>query len=176
MFSTRIPTTPRWLMVLALLPLTFPSLSHASAGEHPKEHPKGDARENGAVTKEDLAKAVEDYVKKTAAKKGGHFTVYDGKENKKLSLTLTRVHKDRLSRVGPGTYFACADFVAENGDTYDLDIFMKGENAESLEATDVTIHKKNGAERYTWSEEDGVWVKKTSGSGGEHPTEHPLGR
>lgn len=174
MLLTRILTAPRWLALFALLPLAFPSLSHASAGEHPREHPKGTEGAKGAVTREELARAIEDYVKKTAAKKGGRFTVYDGKEKKKLSLTLERVHKDRLSRVGPDIYFACADFVAENGDMYDIDIFMEGAGARSLEATDVTIHKKNGVERYTWSEEGGVWVKKP-GNGGEHPEEHPKG-
>jgi hypothetical protein len=131
---------------------------HPKGGaEHP-EHPKGESKPS--LTKDELAEAVEAYVQKESAKHDGAFVVKDPVEKKDLSLTLKQVHRERLSQVAPGTYFACADFSAADGTTYDLDIFMKGKDKDHMKTTDVTIHKKNGVERYTWYEDNGVWKKK----------------
>jgi len=126
--------------------------------ENPKEHPKSEGSEK--VTKEQLADAIVKYVNDESAKTGGRFEVDDPVDKQTLSLELKLVHKDRLSPIGADTYFACADFVSKDGVTYDLDIFMKGPDAAHLQTTEVTIHKKNGKERYTWYEEGGVWMKK----------------
>ena len=66
---------------------------------------------------------------------------------------------DRLTGIGNDTYFACADFQASNGKVYDLDIFMNGETTDDLAVTEISVHKEEGAERYGWREEDGVWVQ-----------------
>ena len=80
-------------------------------------------------------------------------------QNKPLALTLEDVHKDRLGDLGDGSYFACADFKDSGGDTYDMDIFMK-RGKTGMEATDISVHKKNGVARYDWVEKDGIWSKK----------------
>ena len=83
---------------------------HPTTGEqaeHPAEHP-APARES-AMTKEDLAEAIERFVKDDAVLKGGYFLVYDKMAGKPLVLTLKKVHKDRLATIGHGVYFACAD-------------------------------------------------------------------
>ena len=49
--------------------------------EQPAEHPVGKKKEPG-LTKEELADAIEAYVKKEAEKKGGFFVVYDSKSEK----------------------------------------------------------------------------------------------
>src|SRR5207247_9466350 len=70
--------------------------------EHPKgdhEHPKSEAKPS--LTKDEMADAVEDYVKKESAKNSGAFVVKDSVEEKDLSLTLKEVHRERLSQVGP---------------------------------------------------------------------------
>ena len=149
--------------------------------EHPKEgkaaeHPKGEAHQ---VTTDELALAITDYVNKESGKSGGKFMVKDSVDKKDLSLTLSKIHKDKLSQVGKDEYFLCADFTNTDGVVYDLDVFMKGPNAQSLKTTEVTVHKKNGVERYTWAEEGGTWKKVATG-GGEHPKdaakkEHPKG-
>jgi len=140
------------------------------AKEHPKEHPKGAAHQ---VTTEELAQAITDHVNKESAKTGGKFMVKDTVDSKDLALTLSKIHKDKLSQVGKDEYFLCADFTNTDGVVYDLDVFMKGPNAKSLKTTEVTVHKKNGAERYNWTEEGGTW-KKVAKAGGEHPKgEHP---
>ena len=85
--------------------------------------------------------------------------VFDGLVNKVLQLDLLKIHMDRLTGLGNGTYFACADFQATNGKVYDLDIFMHGESAENMQVTEISIHKEEGVERYGWREKDGLWVK-----------------
>lgn len=152
----------RWFV--PALVLSVPAFGgFALAQEHPehpkdKEHPASEAKPS--LTKDEMAEAVEAYVRKQSAKGNGSFVVKDAVDNKDLSLALKLVHRERLAQVGPETYFACADFTAADGTTYDLDIFMKGRDRDRMKATEVTVHKKNGVERYTWNEEGGVWKKK----------------
>jgi hypothetical protein len=152
------------------------------AQEHPAEHPGG--KKKSALTKEELAQVIEAYVKKDAALKGGFFLVYDSAAKKPLVLTLEKVHKERLSKVGDEVYFACADFKTPEGKIYDLDIFMKGPDKDNLKITEVSVHKEAGKERHTWFEEGGIWKKKPVGGAREaaespvsakkeHPAEHP---
>jgi len=152
-----------------------------AAQEHPKEHPKGQEHPKpgakAGLTKDELADAITAYVNNEAAKSGGSFMVDDPVQKKKLSLTMTKVHKDRLSQLDKDTYFLCADFAGNDGATYDLDVFMKGPDKDHLQTTEVSVHKKDGVERYTWHEEGGVWKKHEAGAGKEHPAgaskEHP---
>ncbi|HKB15260.1 MAG TPA: hypothetical protein VKF62_04305 [Planctomycetota bacterium] len=150
---------------LPAVPFLLISGSLGLAQEHP-EHPKdaGKKKAAAAVTKEDLGDAITEYVKKDAQLKGGYFLVYDASAKKALALTLDKVHKDKLARVGENTYFACADFKTPEGTTYDLDVFMKGASKDQLTVTEVSVHKEDGKERYTWSEKDGTWSKKPVGS------------
>lgn len=159
-----------WRVVVVAVAL-LASAGFVYAAEHPSEHPSGKMQmehpakqmgemEKASLTKEELAEAIRAYVEKEAALKGGYFLVYDKLAEKPLVLSLKKVHEDRLATIGDGVYFACADFVTPNGKLYDLDIFMKGHNKNDLEVTDITIHKKEGKERYTWFEEDGRWKMK----------------
>lgn len=152
------------------------------AAEHPKEHPQEHSKEGkkkgskehpedpknekqtrkaaSPVTMDGLAQAIKKYVEKEASLKGGYFMVYDPVAKQPLALTLDKVHKDRLSKVAEDTYFACADFKTPEGKVYDLDVFMKGPDAASLQVTEVSIHKESGKARYGWVEENGIWKKK----------------
>lgn len=141
--------------------LIFGLAAGALAQEHP-EHPKEEANAKKAevtVTKEMMAKAITDYIKKDSALKGGYFTVYDAKAKAPLALKLDKVHQDKLAKVNEGLYFACSDFKATDGKTYDLDFFMKAGDS-GLEVSEVMIHKEAGEPRYGWVEEDGVWSRK----------------
>lgn len=126
--------------------------------EHPSEFPK---KETTAITKENLAKAIEKYLRQEVELKGGYFLIFDEKVNKPLALTLDKVHKKRLSKVGEDLYFACADFKTPMGKVYDLDIFMKGNDLDKLKIAEISIHKENGKARYTWFEEKGIWKQKS---------------
>ena len=125
--------------------------------EHPQEHPHGNQKVG--ISKDDLTDAIQDYVRKEADLKGGFFLVYDKAPGRTLTLTLDRVHRERLSRVAADTYFACADFKSSEGKTYDLDIFMRGPGKDKLEVTEISVHKEDGKERYNWVEKNGVWSK-----------------
>ncbi len=152
-------------VLLPALAAIFVFSVNLKAQEHPSEHPKEHPKEHpssqkAGLTKESLAVAITIYLEKESALKGGYFLVFDTKANEPLALTLDKVHKDRLATIGDGVYFACADFKATNGKMYDLDIFMK-EAGKDLSVSEISVHKKDGKERYTWYEKDGVWLKKS---------------
>ncbi|HLG93989.1 MAG TPA: hypothetical protein VI546_04065 [candidate division Zixibacteria bacterium] len=135
------------------------------AQEHPTEHPKAKTeskKSEAALATADLSKAIKEYVAKDAKLKGGFYLVYDPVSKKTLEMTLDKVHEDRLSKVADGVYFACVDCKATDGKVYDVDIFMKGDKSK-LEVNEVSVHKVDGAPRYGWEEEGGVWKKKPMG-------------
>jgi len=148
------------MTVLLVLCLTVSAVAQEHP-EHPKEgvkaeeHPKGTA----SVTKEMMAEAIQGYINKDAALKGGFFFVYDPKAKAPLTLKLDKVHRDKLARVSDDLYFACTDFKATDGKIYDLDFFMKATES-GLQVSEVMIHKEAGAPRYSWVEEGGVWKRK----------------
>jgi hypothetical protein len=163
-------------MALYAIILTAFSTVGCKNREHPAEHPKETAQKE-QITKDELADAIESYVNKEASVHGGYFIAFDDKAGKELKLTLDKVHRKRLSRVGEDTYFACADFKTPEGKIYDLDVFMTGPDKDHLTFSKFMIHKEAGKERYTWYEEGGIWKTKPVGvTIEEHPKEHPEDR
>jgi len=136
----------------------------ALAQEHP-EHPQEKQAEHpdstDKLTLDELAVAITRYIERDSRLKGGYFLVYDAEEKKPLVLQLVKVHKDRLSALGGGVYFACTDMKAANGTVYDLDFFMK-RAGPAIETTEVSVHKKAGVPRYSWKEQGGIWKKVKS--------------
>ena len=134
-------------------------LSALLFSEHPEhpEHPT--TKKEPQLTVEALAISIENYIQNDINLKGGFF-VYDKDKKELLTLTLTKIHKERLSNIGGETYFACADFSASNGNIYDLDIFMTGKSTNELVVTEINVHKENGKARYHWENNKGIWVKK----------------
>lgn len=128
--------------------LTTDEKEHA---EHPEEGIKVDI--------ETIAEAITSYVETDSKLKGGYFFVYDPTSKTPLQLTLTKVHKERLSRVGENLFFACSDFSAASGKEFDLDFFMR-EDEGRLVVTEVMIHKEDGNPRYTWYQKGDVWKRK----------------
>lgn len=151
-----------WTQVFVLMGFLFfiliGPLPDGVAQEHP-EHPKSAPKTESTVTKEEMAKAIEDYVQKDSQLKGGFFLIFDPKAKKTLELSLDKVHQDRLSMVSDNLYFACSDFKATNGKSYDLDFFMKATNSR-LQVTQISIHKENGKPRYQWQQKNGTWLQK----------------
>ncbi len=154
-----------YAVVLGLVLIAGAALAEHPS-EHPSEHPKEHPAEHPAstktspVSKEALATAIANHVKAASAGAGA-FVVEDSTSGKTLRLVLDKVHKERLARVGKDTYFACADFTAEDGTSYDLDFFMRGSSAHELSLTDQSVHKKNGHARYNWVMRDGLWTKSS---------------
>ena len=154
------------LTALTAVLFAFAGLTGAAAQEHPEhpesaehpEHPTSDVE----VTLDMLGDAIEAWVAHDASLHGGYLCVYDTAAEETLTLTLDKVHRERLSSLGDGVYFACADFKATNGSVYDLDVFMKamdGSPFHGLVPTEISVHKKDGEARYGWAEKDGIWTK-----------------
>ncbi|MFP3940648.1 MAG: hypothetical protein ACLF0P_10105 [Thermoanaerobaculia bacterium] len=136
--------------------------------EHPEEgqeHPEEGAG-HAELTKEQLADSIEAHIARETRDTGGVYMLDDPETGETLHLELEKIHEERLSKVGEDTYFACVDFVAQDGTTYDVDFFMEGTHAADLEYQEFSIHKVDGVERYTWYEEDGVWKKRPVSEGG----------
>ena len=140
----------------------------SAQGEHPTgtkkaEHPTASITpqivQGEKITLQNLARAIESFVEADINLRGA-FLVIDPSTNEVLKLNLEKVHKERLSHVGDDVYFACADFNADDGKVYDLDIFLRGTNTDELTVTEITVHKEDGQARYGWLEQDGVWIKK----------------
>lgn len=158
--------TMRFLAVLAMsAAISMVGTTLVLAQEHPehptkemKEHPEH-PEEGIKVDKESIAEAITNYVETDVKLKGGYFFVYDPVSKTPLQLTLTKVHKERLAQVGENLFFACSDFDAVSGKTFDLDFFME-EDADRLVVTEVMIHKEDGKPRYTWYQEGDIWKRK----------------
>lgn len=171
--------------VLAVLVLAACGQKQAAAtpeAEPPAPPPvEASAPAEAGVTIQQVADFIRTHVSTQAP--DGKLTVADEKTGADLSLTLDRVHEERLSKVAEGRYFVCADFKAADGaKVYDLDFWVEGSTPEALQVTGVTIHKEDGVERYTWLEREGLWVQQPveepgspGGGGAEHP-EHPKGK
>ena len=139
----------RWIAFAVVLTLTLTVPALVAAQEHPEhpeeaEHPEEGEAAAPSLTEAHLADAIEAHVEKVAAQHGGTYPIEDPKTGETLQLTLDKVHEERLAQTAPGTYFACVDFVAQDGTTYDVDFFMKGDSADDLEFQDFSIHKVNG--------------------------------
>ena len=128
-------------------------------GEHPTASITPQIIPGEKITMQNLARAIESFVEADISLRGA-FLVIDPKTDTILKLRLDKVHKERLSHIGEDIYFACADFNAENGKVYDLDIFLHGTNTEDLTVTEISVHKEDGTARYGWKEKNGIWSKK----------------
>lgn len=134
----------------------------AKTAEHP-EHPEKAAKKEKSMAKpvmlDDVAKSAAAWAKAEQKKSGGRLKVRDDVQGKDLNLKFVKIHKERLSKTAEDTYFVCADFKDQDGQVYDMDIFMQGKDPKKLiAASDLKLHKQNGKARYSWSEKDGVWV------------------
>lgn len=170
--STTVPESSHCPLLAAVIAVT---LACGCSAEHPSEHPGSAAK--STVKLSDVSQSVESYVKQES--KDGGFKIKDPLTGKELSLSLDRVHSERLSQVGPGMFFVCADFEAADGTLYDLDFFVQGKSKDSLLVLParISIHKVNGKERYTWAfnAQKSVWEQKPIGAKTTKPpvSEHP---
>lgn len=136
--------------------------SSVAFGDHPEQMVRLKEKEKSIITLEDVVQFAEEYIQKNS--RDGMFKLYDKKTKKELELKLEKVHRERLSPVKKDEYVVCADFQGKDGNTYDLDFFVQGKTKSyfTIDKKDISIHKVNGKEKYTWSyhEKKNVWVKK----------------
>lgn len=126
------------------------------AQEHPSEQPGA----SQAISNQALAEQIREYVNHDASLKGGYFLFFDEQTDQTVKLTLDKIHEGPLSQISENEYFACVDFQSPTGDSYDLDFVLQGTGAENLTVSEIALHKKNGEPRYTWTQENGNWVRK----------------
>lgn len=136
-------------------PLVSASRAPGSERLQPDEHPE--LAHLTQVSTDSLADAITSYVASESKGRNGAFPVPAPNGGEPLGLTLTTVHRERVSRLADGRYFACADFKGADGHTYDVDIFMRAES-KGLVPADIIVHKVNGAPRFNWIERDGAWL------------------
>ena len=133
---------------------------HTEGREHPKQPSSEHPKKKGATTEEPQSfnkSAVEATVTTYVNSQTGRtITVQDTQTQTSRALNLTRIHNDKISRLGPKTAFVCADFTDRNGETVDLDFFLTNNNG-TYEINKIDIHKVQGKERYTYVEQKGVW-------------------
>jgi hypothetical protein len=142
----------------AAQPATVPEAVPAPGSERltPDQHPE--QAHLTQVTVDTLADAISSYVQAESERHGGSFPVPDPDHGTSLGLSLTTVHRERLSQLGDGRYFACADFKGRDGNTYDVDLFMRAEST-GLVPSEMIVHKVNGTPRFNWIERGGVWSR-----------------
>lgn len=122
--------------------------------------PKKEGKSGGAaVSKEAVGSAVKDWVAKDSKLKGGFFMVWDAETKKPLVLTLEKVHDEKLCTLEDSAWFTCAEFKDADGGSYCLDIVLRGENPKNLAASEVSVHKADGKERYQWKEDGGTFKR-----------------
>lgn len=165
---TKLRSAAKCLAIL-ILPAMLMAFSPSAtlAQEHPEhsktkektEHPEHPEAASAKVDMESVAVAISAYVETDTKLKGGFFFVFDPVSKSPLTLTLTKIHKERLAQVGDNLFFACSDFDAKSGKVFDLDFFLEAEG-DQLVVTEVMIHKEDGNPRYSWFEEDGIWKRK----------------
>jgi hypothetical protein len=126
--------------------------------EHP-EHPERPMARK-PLTIADVADGIEDYILTDTELKGGYFLFYDQKDEGVLMLTLDKVHRERLAKTAPRTWFACSDFTTPEGKVYDIDFWLHQDEEGDLKVTEIMVHKEAGQPRYTWYEEDGTWKQR----------------
>jgi len=141
------------LIALALLW----SVGFVVAQENP-EHPTNKPAAKKGYSMDELEKAITAEIL-NAQKADGFYHLKDG--DRTWNLKLDHVHKERLSRTDPTTYFACTDFKSDDNHTVDVDFFMR-DNGQKLVLADESLHKVDGKARYNWKEKDGYWVKETA--------------
>ncbi len=154
-------------------------LNLSIAAEHPgtkAEHPgtKSESKEHpgekGMLSAEEIIKGIKDNIDKVTKENKGYYPIEDTEEAKDLRLKLVKVHEDRVSYIKKDeAYFACTDFITEDGKTtYDVDFWMKKNKKGKLEVYKEKIHKKDGKPRFTYKDDEIVEIEPAPKAPEEH--------
>lgn len=139
----------------------------SSAAEHPgapakaehKEHPGTHAEEHpgekAMLSADEIIKGIKGHISAVTEANNGVYPLTDAEEGKGLKLTLIKVHEDKVSYIKKDdAYFACTDFVAEDGTEYDVDFWMKKNPEGVLQVYQTKIHKKSSIPRFTYQNDE----------------------
>ena len=140
--------------------------------EHPgKTHVAEHPGEKAMLSAGQIIKGIKGHIEEVTQANNGYFPIYDAQEAKYLRLKLVKVHEDRVSYIKKDdAYFACTDFLAEEGKTtYDVDFWMKKDSHGGLKVYQTKIHKKEGKERCSYKDDEIVPVETKKAEPAEHP-------
>ncbi len=158
-----------FIMLVSMVFLSGIAFSAEHPGEHPgmgtssehdgHEHPGESAEhpgEEAMLSAGQIIKGIKTHINNVAKANNGYFPLKDTKEGKDLKLRLIRVHEDKVSYLKKDdAYFACTDFVTDDGKTtYDIDFWMKKNDKGELEVYQTKIHKKDGTPRFTYKDDE----------------------
>ncbi|MEM7049203.1 MAG: hypothetical protein AAF604_06065 [Acidobacteriota bacterium] len=118
----------------------------------------GAAASDAGLSAEEGAAAVRKHIETQSAKHGS-FWVYDAVANESLRLSFKSLDQERFGLTESTTYFASAHMTDESGSPFIVDVFLRGTDPEKLEVLEVTIQERDGAARYDWQREDGLWSR-----------------
>lgn len=141
--------------ILAIAQAEHPGTS--GWGTRKKEHPG----KKVMLSSVEVIDAIKGYIQNVSEENNGYFPLYDSEEGKSLRLTLVKVHEDKVSYIKKeDAYFACTDFLAEDGKTtYDVDFWMKKGPESMLEIYRTKIHKKDGLPRFIYEDDAITYIK-----------------
>lgn len=157
----------KFICLLFIFTIVVCSLRVSMAAEHPgttaapKEHPGQEhPGRAGELSAGQIIQGIKAHIDLVTKNNGGVFPLNDAVEAKDLRLKLIRIHEDRVSYIKKeGAYFACTDFITEDGrSTYDVDFWMKKGKEGGLEVYQSKIHKKNGIPRFSYKDDEIVPV------------------
>lgn len=171
----------KFICLLFILVIAVCSLKVSIAAEHPGEHPGTTAApkehpgqehpgKTGELSAGQIIQGIKEHINLVTKKNAGIFPLNDAVEAKDLRLKLIRIHEDRVSYIKKeGAYFACTDFITEDGrSTYDVDFWMKEDDKGKLKVYQAKIHKKNGIPRFTYKDDEIVLVEPGQMAPEEH--------
>lgn len=103
----------------------------------------------------DIEREIKAHINNQAAENDGFFVVPF--KDKELKLKLVRIHVEYLATLGPASHFACVDLAGDDGEFYDVDFFLAGDE-HGMVVTKTMVHKINGQPLYLWEQQpDKSW-------------------
>jgi len=146
-----------WRAIIAAVGLVCLAFAGCGRKEGPDEQAASKPPAAKAVATGEIQAGIERHIEEQVRLGGGYFHLPF--KDKELRLKLVRVHTEYLSKLGPGSYFACVDLVDISGDVYDVDFFLAGE-PRAMKVTETIVHKLNGQPFYAWEQKgDGTWQR-----------------
>ena len=120
-------------------------------GDRPSEKPDFESN----VVTGDIERAIKGHIDEQIRIGNGYFKLRF--EDKDLQLKLVRIHVEYLATLGPTTHFACVDLASIDGEFYDVDFFLAGDE-HGMSVTKTMVHKLNGQPFYVWEQQpDKSW-------------------
>ena len=155
----KIATPPfvRFVLLSCVVVLCLSCGDNNTGDNSDQSNTKADFESN--VVTSDIEKSIRAHIDNQVRLGDGYFKI--SFRDKTLQLKLVRIHVEYLATLGPKTHFACVDLAGVDGDFYDVDFFLTGDE-HGMEVTKTMVHKINGQPIYVWEQQpDKSWDTRT---------------